>query len=344
MNILVVKLSAIGDVIHALPVSYAIKETFPSARLTWAVEPPARELLVDNPYIDEILLFEKKKFKSFGGFLKNFGPLREKLRDGHFGIALDLQGLGKSAAIAYFSGAPRRLGTCNMREMSDKVCEPVCGPNANGHIVERYLDVARAIGCRVDEVKFPLVVSEKDEKIAKEWLARGGVPEDADYAVFAVGANWPNKRWPAKYYAALSDWLYDRKIIPVLVGGGAVDEGIAADILAQTEIPPVNLIGKTSLKQLAAVLRGAKFILGGDTGPVHLAAGLSVPTVMLMGPTDANRNGPYGQMQNAIEVSRTCRWCWKRACPKGIDCLASITVRTVQEKIMEILVEGGKSS
>ncbi len=337
MNILIVKLSAIGDVIHALPVSYAIKETFPSARVTWVVEPPARELLVDNPYIDEILLFEKKKFKTFGGFLKNFGPMRQKLREGHFGIALDLQGLGKSAALAYFSGAPRRLGTCNMREMSDKVSVPVRGPHANGHIVERYLDVAREMGCRVQTVKFPVVVSEKDEKIAAELLVRGGVPEGAAYAALAVGANWPNKRWPSASYAALADWLYDRKIIPVLVGGGAVDESLAGEIMGRAEIPPVTLIGRTSLKQLAAVLRGARFVLGGDTGPVHLAAGLSVPTVMLMGPTDANRNGPYGQQQNAIEVERPCRWCWKRACPKGIDCLASITVQTVKEKISQIL-------
>ena len=337
MNVLVVKLSAIGDVIHALPVSYAVKETFPEARLAWAVEPPARELLADNPYIDEILLFEKKKFKTFGGFLENFGPFRQKLRAGRFDIALDLQGLGKSAAIAWFSGAPRRLGTCNMRELSDKISTPVKGPHAEGHIVERYLDVARAIGCRVEEVKFPLVVSGKDEKIALDLLTRGGVPEGAAYAALAVGANWPNKRWPATSYAALCDWLYGREIIPVLVGGGAVDEGIAAEIFAETEIPPVSLIGKTSLKQLAAVLRGAKFALGGDTGPVHLAAGLSVPTVMLMGPTDANRNGPYGQPQNAVEAERPCRWCWKRACPKGIDCLASITVPTVERKIAEIL-------
>ncbi|MBQ8698872.1 MAG: glycosyltransferase family 9 protein [Schwartzia sp.] len=344
MNVLIVKLSAIGDVIHALPVSYAIKETFPEARVTWAVEPPARELLVDNPYIDEILLFEKKKFKSFGGFIENFGPFRQKLRAGRFDVAVDLQGLGKSAAIAWFSGAPRRLGTCNMRELSDKISTPVRGPHAEGHIVERYLDVARAVGCRVETVRFPLAVSEKDGRIARDLLARGGVPEGAAYAVLAVGANWPNKRWPASSYAALSDWLYGRKIIPVLVGGGAVDEGIAADILSNTEIPPVDLIGKTSLKQLAAVLRGARFALGGDTGPVHLAAGLGAPTVMLMGPTDANRNGPYGQPQHAIEVERPCRWCWKRACPKGIDCLASIPVRTVQDKISESLAGEEKRS
>lgn len=106
MNILVIKLSAIGDVIHALPVSRAVKETFPEARLTWAVEPPARDLLVDNPYIDEVLVFEKKKFKaSLRGFWENFFPFRQKLRKGRFDVALDLQGLGKSAAIAFFRRA-----------------------------------------------------------------------------------------------------------------------------------------------------------------------------------------------------------------------------------------------
>ena len=92
-NILVVKLSAIGDVIHALPISYAIKETFPEAKVTWVVEPPAYELLTNNPYIDEIILFEKKKFKSVSGFMKNIGPLRSKLQHRKYDVALDLQGL-----------------------------------------------------------------------------------------------------------------------------------------------------------------------------------------------------------------------------------------------------------
>ncbi|MBQ3864031.1 MAG: glycosyltransferase family 9 protein, partial [Schwartzia sp.] len=108
----------------------------------------------------------------------------------------------------------------------------------------------------------------------------------------------------------------------------------------KAEIPPVNLVGRTSLKQLAEVISGSRIMVGGDTGPVHLAAGLKVPTVMLMGPTDAVRNGPYGQTENAIEVDRSCRYCWKRACPKGLDCLAAIRVEEVQKKIEEILKKG----
>ncbi len=336
-NILVVKLSAIGDVIHALPVSYAIRETFPDARLTWVVEPAARELLVDNPYIDEILLFEKKKFKSMGGFLANFGPFRRKLQRTRYDAALDLQGLFKSAAIAYLSKAPKRLGTCNMRECSDKISQPVVGPHASGHIVERYLDVARALGCRVDRVVFPIQISERDQALTPRIMQQAGAQMDNPYVALAVGANWPNKRWPTASFAKLSDWLYSQSLIPVLVGGGTLDESLAAEIGAAAEIPPVNLVGKTSLKQLAYILQNAVLTLGGDTGPVHLSAGLGTKTVMVMGPTDANRNGPYGQLENAIEADWPCRYCWKRACPRGHDCLSRISVEQVKEKIRTVL-------
>ena len=332
-NVLVVKLSAIGDVIHALPVSYAIKETYPEARLTWVVEPPAYNILQGNPYIDEIIVFEKKKFKSLGGFLANYGPFCEKLRQHSYDAALDLQGLFKSAAIVWSSRAAVKLGTCNMRELSDRVSEPVVGAHANGHIVERYLDVARRMGCRVDKVVFPVEISADDAKMARSYLYVAGCKGDIPYVVLAVGANWPNKRWPTKYFARLSDWISSRGLLPVVVGGGPLDEQLAEEISRMAEIPPINMVGKTSLKQLAYVMSKAKAVVGGDTGPVHLAAGMGTPTVMFMGPTDANRNGPYGQLENAVEVPRECRYCWKRACPKGLDCLAKITPEMIEEKL-----------
>ena len=336
-NILVVKLSAIGDVIHALPVSYAIKEQYPEAHLTWVVEQAAYAILADNPCIDELILFEKAKFRSIGGFLREIGPFRRRLRTRRYDASLDLQGLFKSAAIAWNAGAKLRIGTANMREGAHLVSRPVRGAHAEGHIVERYLDVARALGCRVGEVRFPVSVSDRDRMAADTLLAREGVQEGRPFVAFAVGANWPNKRWPVEHFAALADRLYHAHYVPVLVGGGRLDATLAEDILRASEIPPVNLVGRTNLKQLAHVFTRAALVLGGDTGPVHLAAGLRVPTVMLMGPTDANRNGPYGQLQNAIEVDRPCRGCWKRACPKGLDCLAAISVDAVAEKIGAVL-------
>ena len=332
-NILVVKLSAIGDVIHALPVSYAIKEQYPEAHLTWVVEQAAYAILAVNPCIDELILFEKAKFRSIGGFLREIGPFRRRLRTRRYDASLDLQGLFKSAAIAWNAGAKLRIGTANMREGAHLVSRPVRGAHAGGHIVERYLDVARALGCRVGEVRFPVTVSDRDRMAADTLLAREGVQAGRRFVAFAIGANWPNKRWPAEHFAALSDRLYHAHYVPVLVGGGHTDEMLARDIVAAGEIPPVNLVGRTNLKQLAHIFTRAALVLGGDTGPVHLAAGLRVPTVMLMGPTDANRNGPYRQQENAIEAPRSCRGCWRRACPKGLDCLAAVTVDAVAAKI-----------
>ena len=121
------------------------------------------------------------------------------------------------------------------------------------------------------------------------------------------------------------------------MGGGAVDEQRADELCAATEIPPINLVGRTNFKQLTCVLQQAQLTIGGDTGPVHLSAGVGTKTIMVMGPTDANRNGPYGQLENAIEVSRSCKYCWNRACPKGLDCLADITVQQVQAKVEELI-------
>ena len=331
-NILVVKLSAIGDVIHALPVSYALKETFPQAKVSWVVEPPAYDLLTNNPYIDEIILFEKKKFKSFGGLIKNLPSFSSLLKQKKYDVCLDLQGLGKSAAIAYLSGAKIKLGTCNMREGSHLISKKVCGKNQHGHIVERYLDVVRELGCKTEEIKFPIVTTPKEEELTVLIAKQAGMSLDSPYVVLAVGANWPNKRWDPKYYGEIVNYLYNRNVIPVIIGGNS-DQYLFDEISSYSKIPPVNLVGKTTLKQLAVVIKNSRALIGGDTGPMHLSAGIGKPTIALMGPTDANRNGPYNQNENAIEINRECKYCWKRSCSLGLDCLADIKVEQVIAKL-----------
>ena len=331
-NVLIIKLSAIGDVIHALPVSHAIKETYPDAHITWVVEPPAYDLLTNNPYIDEIILFRKKEFKSWKGFCKNFPDFSAKLREKKYDVVLDLQGLAKSGILAFLARGKKKLGTCDMREMSGYISKPTVGANAHGHIVERYLDVARAIGCRVENVVFPVYPTKEEEERA-HYLIREEGRLRGDYVAIAVGTNWPNKCWPIANIARLADLLYILGMKPVLVGGGKEEERIAKEVHKKMRSTALSLVGKTSLKELAAVIRGARAFVGGDTGPTHLAAGLGIPTVEIMGPTDANRNGPYGQQQNAIEIDRDCKHCWKRKCSKDIDCLEEITPQQVLDKL-----------
>ena len=337
-NILIVKLSAIGDVIHALPVVPALKKCFPQARITWVVEKPAYDILTNNPYIDEIIIFDKANFKTLGGLLRHAPEFVAKLKARRFDLALDLQGLFKSSAIVFLSGAGTRLVYENAREGSQLLSRRVVGSYSAGHVVERYLDVVRGLGCQVDQPVFPVVITADEVKRTRSIMAHAGLSEGTPYVVMALGANWPNKIWPAEKFAELCDRLYTaEKFIPVVIGGPG-DGPLLARLLAKVQIPPISLVGKTSLKQLAYVIKNASAFVGGDTGPMHLSAALDIPTIALMGPTDQIRNGPYGNTHRVILADRQCIGCWQRKCSEGWDCLASISVETVYSQLLEIIV------
>ncbi len=337
-NILIVKLSAIGDVVHALPVAYALKQCFPAARITWVVEKPAYDLLTNNPCIDEVIVFDKPRLKKLAGF-RDYAPAFVRLLRSHrFDLALDLQALFKSGAIAFLSGAPERYVYCNTRELSDLLSKKVCGPNRAGHVVERYLDVVRAVGCDVKEAVFPIHITAEEAAAATMAAEQAGIDLAHPYVILSPGANWPNKRWPPASFAALADRLRHDGFSPVLSGGPG-DAALAAAITAAAAVPPVDLTGKTSLKQLTHIIKNARALVGGDTGPMHLAAALATPVVALHGPTDTIRNGPYGRGHKALVAAQECAGCWRRACPKGRDCLAGISVEAVHEAVRGVTDE-----
>jgi heptosyltransferase-1 len=334
-NILIVKLSAIGDVIHALPVAQALKATFPQARLSWVVERAAFELVANHPYIDEVILFEKVRCRSLTGMALYLPVLLRGLRRRRFDLALDLQGLLKSGLIAYLSGAPERLVCCNARELSDRLSRRICGPNQHGHIVERYLDVVRALGGTVTAVDFGIRFSDAEVQSAQAILADHGW-QGKPYIALIPGANWPNKRWPTGYFAQLAELLYQQGITS-LITGGPDDVALAEEINDAANVPVLNLTGQTSLKQLAWVLQKARVTVGGDTGPMHLAVAVGTPTVALMGPTDINRNGPYGKGHQALVTARSCAGCWRRKCEQQLDCLAAVPVEEVYQAALKLL-------
>lgn len=331
-SVLIVKLSAIGDVVHALPAAYAIKETYPAAHITWVVEPPAYDIVRMCPSVDEVLVFPKKELRTWGGFRRGFPPFRRILQARRYDAALDLQGLFKSAAIAFFVHARRKIGTGFMREGAWLVSRPVRGAHIGGHIVDQNLDVARALGCAVREIRFPLQIPADAVRSAAEKRAAvcGG---DRPYAVLIVGASRANKIWRAAYFARLAGLLRTAGITPLLVGGGAADERRAAEIAALSEEAPPSLVGRTTFPELAALLRGACVVVGGDTGPTHLSDAVGAPTLMLMGSWPPARNGLYRQRENVIEIDRPCRHCMKRVCPLGLDCLDVITPEQVMDRV-----------
>ena len=156
------------------------------------------------------------------------------------------------------------------------------------------------------------------------------------FIIFAVGTNWINKCWSVENFAKLSDLLAEYKLKVVLIGFGKDDEQKSQAIIKLArENNIVNFVGKTSLMQTARLIKLSKAVVGGDTGNLHLAAALNIPAIMLMGPTDPNRNGPYRQSENVILAGHECDGCWKRTCVKNIDCLASIKPNQVIEKLRQ---------
>jgi heptosyltransferase-1 len=339
-KILIVKLSAIGDVIHALPVAHALKENFPQARLSWLVEQAAYDLVANHPDLDEVIRFEKSRCRSFSGLVDYLPTLTRNLRKVHFDLALDLQGLFKSGLISYLSGAPERLVYCNARELSDRFSRKVCGPNRHGHIVEQYLDVVRSLGGAVTTVDFGIRFSDAEEKAAQAILADHGW-QGGPYIVLIPGANWPNKRWPPRYFAQLAECFHQQGITSLIIGGPN-DLTLAAEIRGKAQVPLLDLTGQTSLKQLAWILKKARVTVGGDTGPMHLSVAVGTPTVALMGPTDVNRNGPYGTGHQALVTARSCAGCWRRKCGQQLDCLAAVPVQQVYQAALKLLAEGKK--
>ena len=182
------------------------------------------------------------------------------------------------------------------------------------------------------EIRFPLQIPADAVRSAaeKRTAVCGG---DRPYAVLIVGASRANKIWRAAHFARLAGLLRTAGITPLLVGGGAADERRAAEIAALSEEAPPSLVGRTTFPELAALLRGACVVVGGDTGPTHLSNAVGAPTLMLMGSWPPARNGLYRQRENVIEIDRPCRHCMKRVCPLGLDCLDVITPEQVMDRV-----------
>ncbi len=333
-RVLIIKLSAMGDILHALPVSAALSNSFPNMEISWVCENMFAPLLVDNPCLKELITLPKlnlKALKTSEYRMQYFGKLRE-IRSKVFDLVIDLQGLTKSAIISLASGAEYKLGYHWLREFAPFVEKAVPKRPESVHIVDQYLDVARFLGAEVSRVEFPFEVPEADIISASKLLDEGGIESGMKFAVINPAAGHPLKEWGSINYARLIDKLWsDYKLKSALV---TADTNAANAVLANINVPFANLAGKTSLKQLGAVLKLSTVQVCGDTGSAHMSAALGRPVVSLIGPTDPNRACPYNQRENVISgrsrCGNNCNWhhC-EYSTPK---CMGGIEVDEVLQK------------
>ncbi len=337
-RILIVKLSSFGDVLHALPTLEALRATFPTAHLTWLVEAAYAPLLESHPALDEVWLAPRLKPGQimWGGNPKLLAGLLRRLRAQPFDLVIDLQGLLKSAVWVALANSRRKLGYDRTREGSYRVLNERVAPyDREAHAVLRYLNLAHYLGAPVAPPRFRLGLgAELDISHLLPDEARG------DLVVLHPGARWPSKLWPASAWARLGDWLSREHGLQVAITGSKADQRLAKEILTQMRQPACSLAGRTTLPELAAVLRRSSFAVTTDTGAMHLAASLEKPVTALFGPTAPWRTGPFGKGHQVVRLEMTCSPCFKRRCPEP-RCLTELAPEMVQTACEKILSSGG---
>ena len=321
-KILIIKPSAIGDVVHTLPVLDLLRRRYPDARISWLVTPACAGLLERHPQLDEVLRFERKEFGKGWRSPKVAADLfrfTRSLKDRRFDLVIDLQGLFRSGWLAWATRAPVRVGPASAREGAPLFyTHRVATGDPEQHAIERYLTVAQAVGCERGPVRFNFAVDDADRAHVAGLTPRR-------YAVLMPGANWVTKQWPVERFAALVAPLRERFGLESVVAGGPDVAGLAEKVPATA-----NLAGRTNLRQLVALLERAELVVANDSGPMHIAAALCRPLVTPFGPTNPVRTGPYGRMESVVRVDIPCSPCYSRRC-SHVSCLRWIETEPVLE-------------
>jgi heptosyltransferase-1 len=309
MNIAIVKLSSLGDVVHALPVAATLRARLPAARLSWIVERREARVLTGHPALDEIVTVDTRgwrRARSLAALVEAIGELSAvagRLRRGRIDVALDLQGLLKSGLLAALTRAPLRLGftarTC--REPLSALGTNRRVPRAAGrHVVEEYLALLAPLGIGEPVMEFRLPSHPAAEASVNEFFTAAGLKPRDRVVVLNPGAGRPGKRWPPEQFRALARRLVETGARVVVVWGPGED--VAARTIAEGGPGrQVVLAPPTDLDELIATLRRASLVVAGDTGPLHLAAALGTPCVGIYGPTAARRNGPWGAGHRTLQ-------------------------------------------
>jgi len=297
-RILVVRLSAIGDVIHGVPVLCALRAALPEAFLAWVVEGRAGDLLAGHPALDELVRVPRGWLKS----PREVWGLRRRLHQLRFDTAIDMQCLTKSAIAAWLSGAPRRIGKGGEdgRELSRWFHNELV-PCAGGHVIEHYLDLLKPLGIVSPQVRFNLPESEPDARMATELVARSGL-QAGRFALVNPGAGWPSKIWPAERYGELAQRLSTAYGVKTLAVWGVPSELPLAEAIVAASAGSAVLAPPTSMTELGALCRRAAIFVGSDTGPMHLAVAVGTPTISLHGPSKAEWCGAYGPHNIRLQV------------------------------------------
>ncbi len=353
-NLLVVQLADIGDVVLTSPFLRELRSFLPCASITLAVQPRMFNLVEKCPYVDEVVPF---RWRTIGNWKDAFrghvllwleaSRLAGRLWKKHFDTAVSLRWNNDACQAAavilmYASGAPRRIAYINgpgdflFHRLGDVNRLTTGGPvrGALKHEIERQLDILHFLGAQPKDTRLEVWTSKDDEQFARDFLSGHGIVPPDFLIALAPGAAWAYRRWPADRFVELGRWLQEtyNAFILIIAGKGEQDLARQVETGLQTRLT-INLAGRTTLRQMAAVLKRCNLFLGNDSGPMHIAAASGVPSVGLFGPGEYERFRPWGKNNETIRLGLTCNPCSENCRFNEARCIQGITVAQVRSAL-----------
>ena len=348
MKILIVKLSAIGDVIHTLPALNAIRDSYPDAHITWLVEEAAADLVVGHRAVDRVIVSKRKswmhKLRRAGRWetLRAVLNFLHDLRDTRYDMIIDFQSLLKSGVLVWLARGNRKIGFdkgMQHQEHSYLFLNVRVPPvDMEVHALTRGLMLLKAIGIPTGNVVYDIPVSEADHAAVEALLTDRHTSGNRPLVAINPVALWETKLWFNDRFAALADRLVFEWDVEVVYTGGPGDRGVIDEILSMMTAPAANFAGWTSLKMLAALYQRSALLVTTDTGPMHLASAIGTPVVALFGPTAPWRTGPFGDGHQVVRTAPACSPCFKRRCDEHqCRCMKDISVEMVYGAVSQML-------
>jgi 3-deoxy-D-manno-octulosonic-acid transferase/heptosyltransferase-1 len=352
MKILIVKLSAIGDVLHTLPALTALRRHYPDAQIDWLVEDSAADLVQGHTALNKVLVWRRREFAKLLRVGKLFAAVRLflslllSLRDTRYDLIIDFQALLKSSLWIFLARGRRKAGFGQGMEHSENshffLNERIPAVSMEIHALDRGLRLLQALGIPDSQVLCDLTIGEEDERAAEQLLVENGVRLDQPFIAINPVAKWPTKLWAAERFRELAERLLNDGS-QVVFTGSKEDRPLIDEIACTLGSPVVRLDGRTSLKVLAAVYRSASLVVTTDTGPMHLGAAVGTPVVALFGPTAPWRTGPYGEGHVVLRAGVSCSPCFSKSCKttefERMACMNRITVEQVVEAVARLGAE-----
>jgi heptosyltransferase-1 len=329
-SFLIIRLGSLGDVIHGIPTAAALRSHFPQARLDWIVDPRYVELLGLVDGIDRCIPFDPRDLARGVGAWSVIGKLRRTRYD----VVIDLQGLLKSAVLARLVGARRTVGfpAAHLREPQARFFyTETPDPGAATHVIHKGLGLLRAFDVTTTAVRFPLRVPQTAiaTRIAGQFGGGG-------YALLNPGAAWPNKRWPPARFGAVAAAILREHGLRSVVMWGPGEQPLAAAVVAASA-GAAEAAPPTTIADIVALAHGARVMVSGDTGPLHIGGAVGTPLVALFGPTLPERNGPWAPSDVTVSRVAGCSCVYERRCTKATPCIDDITVDEVVRAVRQRL-------